>query len=1021
MGAAYSRQSSYTTGDTIQAADTNDEFDQVLAVFNSSSGHTHDGTTGEGGPITKLLGNSLTFGAATSGTDITITFDGESNDGVITWMEDEDHFKFSDDMVLDSTKRLYFFDEGGEYIYGDGTDLYLVSGADINIPANIGLTFGDDGEKIEGDGTDLTISSSAKINLTATSDVHIPNNVGIVFGGDSEKIEGDGTDLTISANNLTVDAAADINLDAGGADIVLKDDGTQYGAFTNTSGDLIIKSGSTTAMTFSGANVTFAGTVTIGSAGISEAELEILDGASVTTTELNIIDGDTSATSTTVADADRVVMNDNGTMVQVAVTDLAAYFDDEITAMPNLTSVGTLTTLTVDNVIINGTTIGHTSDTDLLTMASGVLTVAGEVDATSLDISGDADIDGTLEADAITVDGTALATYIRDTVGTNMLSSNTESGITVTYDTSNDNIDFAIDAAQTGITSILATDVKIGEDDQTKIDFETADEIHFFANNVSLISLTNANSGDAVLTVPTADKNFTIKGTDGSSAITALDIDMALAGKSTFNGDVVVGGDLTVTGDDLIMGTNTSGHVLVADGTNYNPVAISGDITIASNGAVTIASTAVENSMLAGSIADSKLSTITTADKVSGAAIQVDGATDGTSITVADADKFLIDDGGTTKYINASQLNSYISAEATSLAADNISTGDAAVTIATSSGNITIDAQAGDADIIFKGTDSSSDITALTLDMSEAGAATFNDKIVATELDISGNIDIDGTSNLDAVDIDGAVQIDATVTVGVDDTGYDVKFFGDTASAYMLWDTSADDLILGGGAGLIVPDGQFSLGSTAVTSTAAELNLIDGGTARGTTAVASGDGILINDGGTMRMTNVDTVSTYFASHNVGGGNIVTTGALNSGSITSGFGTIDTGSSAITTTGLISGGSLDIDDVLINGSTIGHTDDTDLITVADGLVTVAGEISVTTLDIGGTNVTATAAELNLLDGGTSVGSTITLADADGFVVNDGGTMKTIPATDVKTYASGSSATKGFAIAAAIVFG
>ena len=54
-------------------------------------------------------------------------------------------------------------------------------------------------------------------------------------------------------------------------------------------------------------------------------------------------------------------------MVQVAVTDLAAYFDDEITAMPNLTSVGFITTLTVDNVIINGTTIGHTSDTDLIT------------------------------------------------------------------------------------------------------------------------------------------------------------------------------------------------------------------------------------------------------------------------------------------------------------------------------------------------------------------------------------------------------------------------------------------------------------------------------------------------------------------------------------------------------------------------------------------------------------------------------------------------------------------------------
>ena len=113
-----------------------------------------------------------------------------------------------------------------------------------------------------------------------------------------------------------------------------------------------------------------------------------------------------------------------------------------------------------------------------------------------------------------------------------------------------------------------------------------------------------------------------------------------------------------------------------------------------------------------------------------------------------------------------------------------------------------------------------------------------------------------------------------------------------------------------------------------VTANKDEINLIDGGTARGTTAVASGDGILINDDGTMRMTNVDTVSTYFASHSVGGTNIVTTGALNAGSITSGFGTIDTGSSAITTTGLISGGSLDIDDVLIDGATIGHTDDTD---------------------------------------------------------------------------------------------
>jgi len=124
-------------------------------------------------------------------------------------------------------------------------DIALNAGADVNIPANKGLTFGDDGEKIEGDGTDLTIASSAKLNLTATTDVilppnvglifdtagaekiesdgtdlsisvgsngdiNIPANIGLTFGDDGEKIEGDGTDLTIAGNNINLTAVADI-------------------------------------------------------------------------------------------------------------------------------------------------------------------------------------------------------------------------------------------------------------------------------------------------------------------------------------------------------------------------------------------------------------------------------------------------------------------------------------------------------------------------------------------------------------------------------------------------------------------------------------------------------------------------------------------------------------------------------------------------------------------------------------------------------------------------------------------
>ena len=217
------------------------------------------------------------------------------------------------------------------------------------------------------------------------------------------------------------------------------------------------------------------------------------------------------------------------------------------------------------------------------------------------------------------------------------------------------------------------------------------------------------------------------------------------------------------------------------------------------------------------------------------------------------------------------------------------------------------------------------------------------------------------------LDVNGASQFDGAVSVGVDDTGHDVKFFGDAASAYMLWDASADDLILGGAAGLIVPNGQFTLESTAVTTTGTEINLIDGGTARGTTAVASGDGILINDAGTMRMTNVDTVSTYFAGHSVGGGNIVTVGALNAGSITSGFGAINNGSSNITTTGVGTFASLDISgNIDVDG-----TANLDIVDI-DGAV----DIATTALVTGVLTTTAT----QVATGGITSGSNI-VSDTD----------------------------------------
>jgi hypothetical protein len=339
----------------------------IIAEIDSGSTITLDATTDitldadggdiffkDGGTSIATFTNSSTdfiIETATSDKDLIFKVnDGGSSTEVARFDGDVSAFKMA------SGKQLQL-GAAEEHISGDGTDITFAvgSGGDINIGSGIGLTFGDDGEKIEGDGTDLTIASSAKINLTATSDIHVPNNVGIVFGGDSEKIEGDGTDLVISANNLTIDAAADIILDAAGNDFNFKAGGTEVLRITNSSSDVIIRpvvdakdiifqQADGTEVARIEDNATFnvvTGKLAINGTAITStaAELNLLDGVSglvqadltklaavdSTAAELNIVDGGTSATSTTVADADRVVLNDNGTMVQVAMTDIKTY------------------------------------------------------------------------------------------------------------------------------------------------------------------------------------------------------------------------------------------------------------------------------------------------------------------------------------------------------------------------------------------------------------------------------------------------------------------------------------------------------------------------------------------------------------------------------------------------------------------------------------------------------------------------------------------------------------------------
>ena len=301
MGATYTRQSTYADGDTITAAHTNDEFDQLVAFAASGTGHTHDGTAGEGGPISALASNTLTFGTG-GDVDIAITFDANSNDGVLTWKEDEDYFEFSDDILLATTEKVQFRDtaifinsstDGQLDIVADTEVQIAATTIDINGNVDISgtLTIGSAGiSEAELEILDGATVTTTELNIidgdTSAGTTAVAGGDGIVTndGGTMRQTTVDTFDTYLSQTSktltnktlttpviaeidsgadITLDATADINLDAGSGDVFLKDDGTTYGSLTNSSGNLVIKSGTTTALTFSGADATIAGDLTI--------------------------------------------------------------------------------------------------------------------------------------------------------------------------------------------------------------------------------------------------------------------------------------------------------------------------------------------------------------------------------------------------------------------------------------------------------------------------------------------------------------------------------------------------------------------------------------------------------------------------------------------------------------------------------------------------------------------------------------------------------------------------------------
>ncbi len=132
----------------------------------------------------------------------------------------------------------------------------------------------------------------------------------------------------------------------------------------------------------------------------------------------------------------------------------------------------------------------------------------------------------------------------------------------------------------------------------------------------------DTSAGDDAAMGYTSAEGLILTGQGSTNDITIKnDADAAVISVPTGTTNVTIAGDLTVSGDDLTMGTNTSGAALIADGTNFNPVVISGDATVATNGALTIANDAVTSAKIAD---DAITSALIADDAVVSAAIADD-------------------------------------------------------------------------------------------------------------------------------------------------------------------------------------------------------------------------------------------------------------------------------------------------------------------------------------------------------------------------------------------------------------
>ena len=845
MGATYTRQSTYADGDTITSAHTNDEFDQLLAAFAASTGHTHDGTAGEGGPISTLGGHAITFGSGTTGTDIVITFDGETNDGVLKWMEDEDYFEFSDDILMATTEKIQFRDTA-IYIHSsaDG-QLDLVADTEIQIAA----TTVDINGNVDVSGT-LTVAGAVDFGDAALSNVgavqldsisgDADTDTSITFSGSDVITVTNGGETQITFNNGSIAPTTDSDVDLGTSNLYFKD---AYIDSVTTTGNISV-----------GGNLDVTGSFDMSDANITN----------VGSIQLDSISGD-------------------------ADTDTSITFSGS--------DVITVTTGGETQITFNNGSILPTTDNDV------------DLGSSSLEFK-DIYIDGTAYLDAINFNGTAISATAAELNILDVSNSTIGDLSAISVVAAND-VFLAVDTTdgelkkitRSAIVSGLAagelsnivedTSPQLGGNLDTNSQNILIDDAHFIGDE---------NGNEQIIFQTT------------SSAVNQFDVTNAATGNapklSTTGGDSNIDFELEAKG---------TGHLTVRGNTNAGAIQFNCESN--SHGQIVQSqphSASVTNTMLLPAGANSTLVSLVSTDTLTNKTLTspvINTGTFGTSILPVSAD-------GTTLGSASKEFSDLFLADGAVISFGN----DQEITLT----------HVADDGLILKHVGSG--------DGKEPSFSFHAGDDDIAQDDVLGSIffrapdEGEGTDAiLVAAGIEAVAEGDFTVS---------------NNATKLVFKTAASE----------VASEKMSLSSAGLLTIA--------------------DDLMIKDGGTIGVASTNDALT------------------------------------ISSAGLLT---VKDDLVIKSGGTIGGAGDTDLLTLGSAILTVAGEISVTTLDIGGTNVGSTAAELNLLDGSAKSTSSITVADSDAIIIIDGTTTKQIPASDIKTYASGSSATKGFAIAMAIVFG